>query len=358
MGERVKRLVGSLFTSGFGLTVLCLLTASVVMLSSANPALAWRQVAWMGMGWAACVGVRRLGYRRWVEGAYLIYAAAVVLLVAVLIVGEIRQGAQRWLAFGALNVQPAEFAKFALVLCLARWLGSLDREAITRWTGLIAPLAVTLVPALLLVQQPDLGSGLLLIPIAMTLLWMAGCRRRHLVGVVLIGCALAPVAWHFLRDYQRQRLLVFLDPHIDPLGAGYTVIQSKIAIGSGELAGKGWLAGTQNQLNFLPERHTDFIFSVVGEEWGFVGAALLVGLFWWLIRWCFQIARSVNEPTGRLVAIGVASSLGYQAVINMGMAMGLLPVVGLPLPLVSYGGSSLVMTMAGLGLVWSVRREA
>jgi rod shape determining protein RodA len=210
------------------------------------------------------------------------------------------------------------------------------------------------VPFLLVLVQPDLGTALLLVPIFFAVLFAGGAKPKHLGVMIGSGLVAMPFFWHFLREYQKQRLMVFINPNVDPLGAGYTIIQSKIAVGSGGLFGKGWMSGTQNQLNFLPERHTDFIFSTIGEEWGFLGAMVLMVFYGLIIREMFGIAYSTTDRAGKLVAIGVAVLLAFQVTINISMTIGAMPVVGIPLPMVSYGGSSLLATVAAIGLVLNI----
>jgi len=260
----------------------------------------------------------------------------------------------RWLTVFGVSVQPSELAKLATACILARALAGQPSPLPLR--SLLMSAALVGVPALLIFLQPDLGSSSILAAIWLGTVWVAQLSRRHLAMLAAAGCAALPIGWHLLKDYQRTRLLVFVNPHADPLGAGYTIIQSKIAIGSGQLFGRGWLAGTQNQLNFLPERHADFLYSVIGEEWGLFGAALVVGLFGCLLWRAIRIALENPEPQGRLLATGLTAWIGYQAIVNMGMVMGLVPVVGVPLPLVSYGGSAMVTTWIALGLLQSVRR--
>ena len=203
-------------------------------------------------------------------------------------------------------------------------------------------------------KEPDLGTALMLVPILLVLIYTWGAPLKYLLFMIFSGLFLCPLGWFFLKDYQKERLMVFIDPGLDPLGAGYTIIQSKIAIGSGGFFGKGWLSGTQNQLNFLAERHTDFIFSVVGEEWGFFGSMVLVGLYFLLIQRGFFIAEKAKDPCGRLLAVGLTTMIAIQVIVNLCMTMGFMPVVGLPLPLVSYGGSSFLVTMMALGLLESI----
>ncbi len=297
--------------------------------------------------------VGRLNYQRWSEGVGLGYGASVMILAIVLVAGAVRLGATRWLSVFGFSLQPSELAKLTTAWLLARYLAG--QATPLSWSVLGTSLLLVIPPALLVFVQPDLGSATIFFAIWFGMVWVAGLSRRT-VGI-LLGALLAvlPIAWHGLKAYQRDRLLVFLDPHIDPLGAGYTIIQSTIAIGSGQLLGRGWFAGTQNQLSFLPERHSDFIFSVIGEEWGLLGCLMIVVLFGLLLLRIARVALSTSAPQGRLLAVGIFSWIGYQAFINMGMVMGVLPVVGVPLPLISYGGSSMVMLWVALGLVQSIR---
>ena len=316
-----------------------------------------RQMWWAALGCLAFVLVARIDFHRWLDAAYVCYAVTLVLLVAVLSVGRTTMGAARWLHIGAFSFQPAELAKLGTILMLARYLGG--TAGLARhlpWSRVIGALGLSALPALLVFKEPDLGSATVFLAVALGMLWVAGLRPRQGLTLAALGLAVLPLAWHLLAPYQRTRLLVFMNPNVDPLGAGYTIIQSQIAIGSGGLAGKGWLAGTQNQLNFLPERHTDFIFSVLGEEWGFLGSVAVVGLLAGLVWRGFEIARQRQDRFGRLMATGVTMALGYQAAVNVGMVSGVLPVVGVPLPFLSYGGSSLVTTFIAVGLLENVRR--
>jgi len=298
-----------------------------------------------------------VSWRRFIDWAYVIYFAALVLLVLVLAGGNRLFGAQRWFTIFGFTFQPSEFAKLAFILAIARYLGERDLELHSSPIDFIKPFLISLPAFLLIALQPDLGTALVLIPILCAMVYVRGGKKKYFAFLALGALLLSPVAWHLLKDYQRNRLLVFINPSADPLGAGYTIIQSKIAIGSGFLTGKGWLSGTQNQLNFLPERHTDFIFSVVGEEWGFFGAAVLILLFVFLIKRLFIIISSSGEITGRLVGLGIIAMLGLQILVNIAMTIGLMPVVGLPLPLVSYGGSSLFTTIVGIALIIDIGRR-
>ena len=312
-----------------------------------------RQLNWMAIGLLFLAVSIAVSYQRFIDVSYLVYGINIILLLLVLVLGRIRLGAQRWFSIGGFTFQPSEFIKISLILALSSYAGS-RRGAMSTFRSLIAPSALLAIPFALVVLQPDLGTALILVPIFFSILLVNGARPKYLVGMIAIGLAALPFFWHFLREYQRQRLLVFLNPNIDPLGAGYTIIQSKIAVGSGGLFGKGWLNGTQNQLNFLPERHTDFIFSVIGEEWGLVGALGLVLFYFIIVKKAFNIAALTTDAYGKSVATGIAAMLGLQVIINIGMTIGLMPVVGIPLPLVSYGGSSLVGTMIAIGLLVNV----
>jgi rod shape determining protein RodA len=218
------------------------------------------------------------------------------------------------------------------------------------------PFFLTAIPTVLILKQPDLGTALVLFPILISMLFIYGIRIKYIAGFLLAGLVSLPVLWNMLRPYQKQRLLVFIKPDMDPLGAGYTIIQSKIAVGSGRLLGKGWLSGTQNYLNFLPERHTDFIFSVVGEEWGFIGSAVLLTLYFLLISRMLRILDATENVYGRILVAGIATMLFIQVIVNIGMTIGIFPVVGITLPLISYGGSSLLTTFVGIAIVLSVHQ--
>jgi len=313
-----------------------------------------QQLIWIAF--AICVSVifAWVGYERFIDYGYLIFAFNIVLLILVLFVGSTRLGAKRWLSLGLFSLQPSELCKVSFILALAKY-ASDNKHKIKNIKEVIGALCICLVPMLLIIKQPDLGTAIVFLPIFFAILLLAGARIWHLLSIVFVGLASCPLLWFMLKTYQKKRLLVFLNPNMDPLGAGYTVIQSKIAIGSGGIFGKGWLSGTQNQLNFLPERHTDFIFSVIGEEWGFLGAILLVTLFMILINRLLGLIDSTSDDKGKFLIAGVVALIWFQFFINITMALGLMPVVGLPLPLVSYGGSSLATTMALIGLAVSVK---
>lgn len=311
-----------------------------------------RQIVWFLLGALIFMFIVNVNYRKIVGIGSIFYFLTIFLLVAVLVFGSRRFGAQRWLAIGIFNIQPSELAKLFITLSLVQYLAS--QKTYYSLKNMLIPLAIIIVPFILILKEPDLGTALMLVPILFILLYVWGLPLKNLLAMILCGAVLSPFGWFMLKDYQKERLMVFMDPSIDPLGAGYTVIQSRIAVGSGGVFGKGWLSGTQNQLNFLSERHTDFIFSVAGEEWGFFGCLILLGLYYMLIKRSLRIAEKTKDPCGKLLAAGISVMMGIQVVVNLSMTMGFMPVVGLPLPLVSYGGSSLLVTMMGLGLLESI----
>ena len=332
---------------------------SAATLASLNPgragsSVALRQVAWFGIGLVALFVIASLDYRKLVRIGPFFYAMGLAGVVAVFVVGRVVSGARRWIGVGAITVQPSEIFKICFILMIVWWLTSRWGQPVSAWT-VAATVPIVLVPAALIVKQPDLGTALLLFPVLIVLLVGAGMSLRLLGGLALAGVSAAPLAWLALKDYQRERILVYLDPFRDPLGSAYNVIQAKIAIGSGQLLGKGVAGATQSRLAFLPERHTDFIFAVFAEMWGFAGCLVLLTGYALLLLRGFDIAASAREPVGRLVALGATMLLATEVLVNIGMVTGLLPVVGIPLPLMSYGGSSMVVSLMALGLLLSVR---
>lgn len=322
-----------------------------------------RQMLWLIIGLTCFFIVSGFNYRKLWDANYFIYAAALFFLLLVFILGIVRLGAQRWLKFAWFNFQPSEFAKLAIIIFLARYFSrksvsdtSLMSRKFGIFEGIILPLIFVSVPMLLIIEQPDLGSGLMLMLIFVCLLYLTDVRLRYIVVLFIALLVPLPFLWNFLHDYQKQRLLVFLNPNIDPLGAGYTIIQSRIAIGSGGFFGRGWLSGTQSQLYFLPESHTDFIFATFSEQWGFFGSCLLILMYYLIIRQGFIIAQRTQDAFGRLLAYGISLLLALQVFINIAMNMGLAPVVGLPLPLMSYGGSSILATFIALGILVNIDR--
>jgi rod shape determining protein RodA len=314
-----------------------------------------KQLYWMAVGLAVLSLTLLYDYRHLEKLSYPLYILTIVLLLAVMFGGKVVYGSRRWLPLGPFAFQPAELAKIAIILALATYFNRRARPEAMRLKDLIIPGVLVMIPVALIIKQPDLGSGILVALVAASMILFIGVHWRTLVGCGLTLVMLSPVIWQFLKDYQRQRVLTFLEPGKDPLGAGYHIIQSMIAVGSGQFWGKGFLQGTQSQLYFLPEQHTDFVFSVFAEEWGFVGSAMLLLLFTALALWGLSVARDCKERFGHLLALGVTALIFWQVFINLCMVTGFMPVVGIPLPLFSYGGSSLITTWLGVGFLLNIR---
>jgi rod shape determining protein RodA len=314
-----------------------------------------KQIYWFSAGVVLMVLVTLVDYQYLSKGAYPLILFGILLLIAVLLFGRVASGARRWIALGPLSFQPSELVKVFLILGLARYFTETRRESGWRFRDLLTPVFMVLVPFLLIAKQPDLGTALVLFFVACTVVFASGFPLKILLSLAGVGLVAMPVGWMFLKDYQKVRVITLLNPDFDPLGAGYHGWQSKIAIGSGGFWGKGLMAGTQSGLNFLPEKHTDFIFSVFAEEWGFIGAAALVVLYLVVVLRGISIAYTSKDRLGSLIATGVVSMLSVYILFNIGMTVGLTPVVGLPLPLFSYGGSSMLATMVAVGLLLNIR---
>src|SRR5574341_457974 len=323
------------------------------------PALYLKQIVWILLGVVAFLVMLMFDYHKISGFAYALYAAVLVLLLVVLVFGKTSRGAQRWIPIGPFAFQPSEFAKLALIMVLASYYSKVPREG---WLQRVVLPGLIMAPGLLLIlKQPDLGSGLSYLVIYVAVLLVVGIRSKA-VGVLLVFALMVfPFAWEMLwgalHDYQRERIMTFVDPDYDPAGKGYHGLQSRIAIGSGELLGKGLYGGTQSQLKFLPEGHTDFVFAVFAEVWGFLGVLVLLALFLALLLLAIDIAVKAKDELGLLLAGGVIAMLGFCIVVNIGMTAGMFPIVGIPLPLMSYGGSAMVMTLAGLGLLLNIKRR-
>ncbi|MFP6736501.1 MAG: rod shape-determining protein RodA [Rhodospirillales bacterium] len=314
-----------------------------------------RQMMRFGAGFAAMIVFAIIDIRIWLRYAYVIYFASLVLLAAVEATGSVGMGAQRWLNFGFINVQPSEIVKITLILALARYFYASRVEDVERMTHLFVPAAMLALPVVLVLRQPDLGTAILILGTGITIFFLAGVRAWIFVAAGLAAISAIVPVWKFvLLDYQKRRLLTYLNPEGDPLGAGYHLMQSKIALGSGGLFGKGFLSGTQSHLSFLPEKHTDFIFTMLAEEFGMAGGLGLVGLYLMVLIYGFFIAQRSRNHFGRLVGMGVVAAFFYNVFVNIAMVMGLLPVVGMPLPLVSYGGTAMVTLLFGFGLLLCV----
>ena len=349
------------FDWGFACTVLGMACLGVLSIYSANAlttspfrqTLHLRQLTWLAAGlvvlFLACTG----SYRNLSRFAYVIFGANVLMLLVVLVLGKAGLGAQRWIRIGGIAFQPSEFMKLSLVLFLARYFDD-HRETLHQPKTMLLPAGLTLLTALLVLKQPDLGTALLLVFISLSMMLLLGLHWRYLLPLAIGGGVLTPLIWTLLKDYQRRRLLVYFNPELDPLGASYHIAQSKIAVGSGGAFGKGWLAASQSQLNFLPMNHTDFLFAVLAEQWGFVGCLLVLLVYVYLITRGFQIAMESADFFASLLATGISAMLAIQVFINVAMVLGMLPVVGIPLPLLSYGGSSLLATMLSLGLLLNI----
>ena len=349
-----------LWQINWGLVVIICTTAVVgfaVLYSAANGSIypwAARQMVRFSAGLAIMFAVALIDTRVWLRYAYLIYLGGLVLLAYVDVFGTVGRGAQRWIDLGAFNLQPSEVMKVALVLALARYFHAIRFEEIGRIRYLVWPLVLVAVPAALVLRQPDLGTAMMLVLAGGAMFFMAGVKLWKFGAVLAGGLAMIPVAWHFLRDYQKQRILTFFNPESDPMGAGYHIIQSKIALGSGGIFGKGFLQGTQSHLNFVPEKQTDFVFTLLAEEFGIVGGLFLLTLYLMLLVYGFAIAMRSRNQFGRLLAVGVTVTFFLYVFINIAMVMGMLPVVGVPLPLVSYGGTSMMTLLLGFGLLMGV----
>ena len=339
-------LLGLFVLIGFGLCVL-------YSASGQNIAMMEGQIIRLGLALSVMVAFAQIKPQTLKRWSLPLFLAGLVLLVAVLMVGHVGKGAQRWLNLGFMKFQPSELMKLAVPMAVAWFISSHSLPPKLR--HLIAGFFMCAIPTLLIAKQPDLGTSILIATAGVFVLFMAGMSWRLIAIVAGLVSAFAPILWLFLmRDYQRQRVLTFLNPESDPLGSGYHIIQSKIAIGSGGLEGKGWLHGTQSQLEFLPERHTDFIFAVLSEEFGLIGVLLLLCIYLFIISRCMVIASRAQDSYGKLVAGSFTLTFFVYVFVNIGMVSGLLPVVGVPLPLVSYGGTSMVTLLAAFGVIMSV----
>lgn len=361
-GPTVWRKLGAM---SWSLVALLLFTAGlgVAMLYSAAGGdmrpWALAQTMRFALGLALMLAIALVDIRLIHRFSYAVYAAALVLLAAVELGGVVGMGARRWIALDLpgfrFQLQPSEIAKIALVMALARYFHGLTLERAGKWTSLFPPLLLIAAPAALVLRQPDLGTAALIATGGVAMMFLAGISLRWFAGGLGLAVASLPAVWFTLLDYQRERLLTFLDPSRDPLGAGWNIAQSKIALGSGGVFGKGFLEGTQAHLRFLPEKHTDFIFTMLAEELGMAGALLLIALYLGVMAYGVGVAIGSGSQFGRLLAMGVVVTFFLYVFVNIAMVTGLIPVVGVPLPLVSYGGTAMLTLMAGFGLLASVR---
>ncbi len=327
---------------------------SAVTAGASQKVLFIRQLIWYGIGFAAMGAAFVVDYKTLERWAGLIYLVCILLLVCVLFFGTYAGGSRRWLSFMGFSIQPSEIAKIAVVLALAKYYSKVADAGGLILRELVRPFITILIPFVLIVKQPDLGTAMLILLIAISMTCFLKIEKRSLLCLLSVGVVTVPMVWFCLKEYQKQRILTFLNPDRDPLGAGYHIIQSKIAIGSGMIFGKGFTKGTQNALSFLPEQHTDFIFSVLAEEWGLVGSFILLFIFMMLIVKGLSIAHKCKDPFGIILSVGIIAIIFWEYLINIGMVTGLVPVVGIPLPLISYGGSSVISTMICIGLLMNI----
>ena len=313
-----------------------------------------KQIYWFLIGFVVLIMMTSFNYYRLERFANAFYFLSIALLILVLIVGKVTSGSQRWLAVGPISFQPSELAKISVVMVLARFFSEEGGFREYRLRDLVRTFVLIGIPTLLILKEPDLGTAILVVVVSASMILFVKINRKSLLIIVLSALSVAPFIWLNLKEYQQKRIMTFLRPDKDLFGAGYHIHQSKIAIGSGQIWGKGFLKGTQTKLHFLPEQHTDFALSVLAEEWGFIGAALLLCLYLLLILWGLNIAKDSKDKFGSIMAIGIVAFIFWQVVINVGMVTGLLPVVGIPLLLFSYGGSSLISTMAAMGLLMNI----
>ncbi len=357
-----RRLIEN-FDWGFLMVIFFICCVGLVVLFSALTAgqeagavssLFKKQIVWMGSGFIIMMILMVMDYRELDKLQMFIYAFCAGLLVIVLIFGQISGGSRRWLVLGFFRIQPSELMKIALIISLSSAYSTSVSQTGINFRKLIKPAILCLIPFALIVDQPDLGTAMLLVLIAGSVTLFVKVERKVFFSLLVTGLSAIPFFWFMLKDYQKDRILTFLDPERDPLGSGYHIIQSKIAIGSGMLTGKGFLKGTQNALSFLPEQHTDFIVSVLAEEWGLLGISILLVLYFILLFWGLNISYNCRNMFGSILAFGITAMIFWQIFINTGMVIGLMPVVGVPLPLVSYGGSSVITNMVGFGILLNI----
>jgi rod shape determining protein RodA len=314
-----------------------------------------KQIVWIGIGLALALFITIFDFRFYQDFAYFFYGISLVLLTGVFIYRSIHPEVSRWIKVGPFFFQPAEMAKITIILSLAKYFDRYPKKDGYQLRELIFPFIILLIPCLLVAKQPDLGTAISLLLIGFSIVLFVKIKWRSLLIMIVGGVSILPFMWNFLMPYQKKRILTFFRPGLDPLGSGYHIIQSKIAIGSGGIWGKGFLKGTQCKLQFIPAQHTDFVFSVLAEEWGLIGGLILLGLYFLLIVWGVNTSIRSKERFGAIVAFGVVAMIFWHVIINVGMAVGMMPVVGMPLPFMSYGGSAILSMMAGVGLLLNIR---
>lgn len=317
----------------------------------------YKHLIFLTIGLLAAFFIQILNTSYLENSAYFFYAFLILLLILVLIFGKKVNGAKRWLGFGSLTFQPSEFVKLAIIFVLARYFHFMPvSESGYRLSHLVIPLSLVFLPVLLIMKQPDLGTAIIVLSIAFSMFLILGINKKLLLSSFVGGVIFSPILWFFLKEYQRKRLIAFLAPERDPLGTGYHTIQSTIAVGTGGFTGKGYLKGIQSKLGFIPEKHTDFIFSVFAEEWGFFGVLCYMFLSILLILWMFKVIKNVKDRFIFLTGSGIIALFSLQIIINVAMVTGLFPVVGVPLPLFSYGGTALIVNLAAIGFMLKISR--
>jgi len=337
-----------------GISILNLYSATYPIRDVGGAQVFIKQIYWFLIGFVVFLLMTTFNYFALERLAYPAYFFSIALLIIVLIMGKVTSGSQRWLSLGPISFQPSELAKLTTLMVLAKFFSEKGGFKEYHLMDLWQPFLLVGLPCGLILKEPDLGTSILLVMVAISMVLFVKVNWKSLVIVIVGALSVAPFIWFNLKEYQQMRILTFMRPDMDPLGAGYHISQSKIAIGSGLFWGKGFLKGTQTRLHFLPEQHTDFAFSVLAEEWGFLGSIILVLLYLVLILWGLNIAKNSKDKFGSIIAIGIVAVIFWQVVINVGMVTGLLPVVGIPLILFSYGGSSLISTMAAMGLLMNI----
>ncbi len=337
-----------------------LVIVSIVNLYSATKGmhgisdLFYRQLIWFGAGTFVMFFFAFLDYRMLKKLSFVLYIITVLLIVVTIIKGRSAMGAQRWLSLGIFSFQPSEIAKFSVLLILANYFEENWLERGFTLKPLIIPMVYILIPFVLIIKQPDLGTAIIILLIGASVILFARVKLKTFLLFFIAFIVIMPLGWHFMKGYQRARLVAFVDPYKDPLGSGYHLLQSRIAVGSGKLFGVGYLKGTQSHLSFLPESHTDFIFSVLAEEWGFAGSIVVIALFTIILIEGFNISRYAKDRFGVMLAFGITLSIFLQFFINIGMSTGILPVVGITLPFMSYGGTSVLIFMMEIGILLSI----
>ena len=313
-----------------------------------------KQIQWIILGLIIMMVIFFIDYRLIIKGAYVIYGISVALLVLVYIYGYTMRGSQRWLTLGGFVFQPSELMKLTIIIALARYFDDHKSNESYKLKELFIPFLIVIGPFLLILKQPDLGTALIIMLIFASIIFFIGVNWKSFFIALAGGLVFIPIGWLFLKDYQKERLITFFNPEKDPLGAGYHIIQSMIAVGSGGFFGKGFLNGSQTQLKFLPEQQTDFVFSVFAEEWGFIGGMVLIIMFMSLILWGLKIALHARDLLGTIIAFGITALISWEVFINIGMVLGILPVVGISLPFLSYGGSAMASLMTAIGLLMNI----